>query len=82
MRVDAMDRDELAALKKFQAEVDDMDGDRLIDRWIALQDNRLTELEAQKELYLEVILAGKFGIMEWRNVVEDRRKAKRNADRT
>jgi len=77
-----MDRDELAALKKFQAEVDDMDGDRLIDRWIALQDNRLTELEAQKELYLEVILAGKFGIMEWRNVVEDRRKAKRNADRT
>ena len=82
MRVDAMDRDELAALKKFQAEVDDLDGDRLIDRWIALQDNRLTELEAQKELYLEVILAGKFGIMEWRNVVEDRRKAKRNADRT
>ena len=77
-----MDRDELAALKKFQAEVDDLDGDRLIDRWIALQDNRLTELEAQKELYLEVILAGKFGIMEWRNVVEDRRKAKRNADRT
>ena len=82
MRVDAMDRDELAALKKFQAEVDDLDGDRLIDRWIALQDNRLTELETQKELYLEVILAGKFGIMEWRNVVEDRRKAKRNADRT
>jgi len=77
-----MDRDELAALKKFQAEVDDLDGDRLIDRWIALQDNRLTELETQKELYLEVILAGKFGIMEWRNVVEDRRKAKRNADRT
>lgn len=74
--------DDLAALKEFQAEVDGLDGDGLIDRWIALQDNGLTELETQKELYLEAILAGKFGIMKWRNVVEDRRKAKRDAHRT
>jgi hypothetical protein len=77
-----MGPDDLAALKKFQAEVDVLDCDGLIDRWIALQDNRLTELETQKELYLEAVLAGKFGVMKWRNVVEERRKAKRNAHRS
>ncbi|RWE19647.1 MULTISPECIES: hypothetical protein [unclassified Mesorhizobium] len=77
-----MDPDDLAALKKFQAEVDAMDDADLIDSWTTLQNNSLTELEMQKELYLEAILAGRFGIMKWRNVVEALTKAKRNADRT
>jgi hypothetical protein len=76
-----MTPEDLAALEKFMKEISALDGDALIDRWIAQEDQpKLAEFQVQKELSLEVALAAKFGITKWRSVVQARKKAIRNAD--
>jgi hypothetical protein len=59
-----------------------LEGDALLDMWIEQEyQPKLTQLETQKELYLEIELAGKFGITMWRKAVATRREALRKADR-
>ena len=78
-----MTPDDWAALEQFMKEVSALDGDALIDRWIAQEDQpKLTELQVQRALYLEVALAAKFGLTKWREAVRAQRKAARDASRT
>jgi hypothetical protein len=79
-----MEPEDIAALEQFQKEVSALDGDALLDRWIALRDDNPipAELGTQKELYLETALAATFGLTKWREAIQARRKAIRNANRT
>ncbi len=66
------------ALQLFRDEVAALDGDGLLDRWIALKGSdevKVPDLGIGKSLYLEAALIGKFGI-EYHKAVEARAKAK------
>jgi hypothetical protein len=78
-----MEPEHLTALEQFKKEVSALVGDALLDRWIAQEyQPKLTELEVQRELHLEVALAANFGLMNWRKAAQARKKTTRNADRT
>ena len=63
------------AFKIFVAEVSKLDGNGLIDEWIKLEtsDEQIPDLDLQKQLYLEQALMRKFGLMEWRRAVDERK---------
>jgi hypothetical protein len=66
------------AMRQFAKEVDALDGDGLLDKWIAFKDSaeaQELDLGLQKSLYLESALVTKFGLGGWRKAVESRMKA-------
>ena len=71
--------------EQFKSEVADLEGDALLDKWIEFDGSAISkepDMGLLMNLVLEATLAKTFGVMEWHEKVEERRKAKQDANRT
>lgn len=66
------------ALEQFRQEVESLKGNDLLDKWIAFEnspDSREPDLGLLKSNCLEVALIQEFGLGEWQDAVNARKKA-------
>ena len=71
------------AFEQFKNDVEDLEGDTLLDRWIEFDGSAASKepnLGLLKRGFFEAILIKTFGLMEWHQKVEARKRAKKDAN--